>query len=98
MNSSVLQLIERCTREIGEEHDVAVPGDLDAATRLIGRQGLLDSLALVSLVIAVEEALEDEFGLSVSLADERAMSQIRSPFRSIGTLAEYVSLLIEEAA
>lgn len=56
---------------------------------LFGGEGVLDSLGFVSLVVAVEQAL-DEIGISVILADERALSQKSSPFRTVGSLADYV--------
>lgn len=60
---------------------------------LYGRDGVLDSLALVSLIVLVEEKAHDTFGKPVTLADDRAMSQFRSPFRSLGSLTEYVLAL-----
>ncbi len=97
MSTDILQIIVSCTREVGEEQEINLPGDLGSETRLFGREGLFDSVGLVSLVVAVEEAIEDQFGQAVSLADERAMSQSKSPFRSIGTLAEYANVLIAES-
>jgi len=64
-------------------------------TILFGKSGKLDSLALVNLIVAVEEKIQEEFGVTVTLADERAMSQTNSPFKSLGTLADYVALLLE---
>jgi acyl carrier protein len=64
-------------------------------TRLFGRESSLDSLGLVNLVVAAEENLEQKFGVSVRLTDERAMSQRRSPFRSVETLASYIEDLLE---
>lgn len=65
-------------------------------TRLIGQGAVLDSMGLVSLIVDVEQALDQEYGLTLILADERAMSQKRSPFRSIQSLTDYISQLIEE--
>ena len=65
-------------------------------TYLYGRKSNLDSLGLVNLIVAVEEKISDEFQALLTLADERAMSQKRSPFKTIGTLAEYISTLLEE--
>lgn len=65
---------------------------------LFGKSGKLDSLGLVNLIVAVEEKIQEEFGVTVTLADERAMSQTNSPFKSLGTLADYVVLLLEEQA
>jgi acyl carrier protein len=71
-------------------------GEFSGDTVLLGGGATLDSLGLVSLVISVEQAIEDEFGINISLADERAMSQTRSPYRTVGSLAEYTTRLIME--
>ena len=63
---------------------------------LFGRGGKLDSLGLVNLILMVEEQIQTSFGLQLTLADERAMSQERSPFRSVSSLAEYIGLLLGE--
>ena len=61
-----------------------------------GKDGTLDSLALVNLIVDLEEKVEDSFGKEILLTDERAMSQRRSPFRSVKTLCDYIeSLLLE---
>ncbi len=65
-------------------------------TILFGKSGKLDSLGFVNLIVAVEEKIEEEFGVMLTLADERAMSQKRSPFKSIKTLAGYILQLLEE--
>jgi len=49
----------------------------------------LDSLGLVSLLIDIEEALEDA-GCPVALSDARAMSQSQSPFRSVSSLIRHI--------
>ena len=67
-------------------------------TVLFGESGKLDSLGLVSLIVATEQRLEELFEVYLTLADEKAMSQKNSPFRTVGTLAEYISKLMEEKA
>ena len=62
---------------------------------LFGHGGVLDSLGLVNLVTLLEEQIEDEYDLTISLADEKAMSRKTSPFLSIGSLMAYVSELLE---
>lgn len=69
---------------------------LDETTRLIGRSAVLDSMGLVTLIVEVEQRLEADYDLVVVLADDRAMSQTRSPFLSVGALAEYVVQLAAE--
>lgn len=68
----------------------------DENTRLIGRSAVLDSMGLVTLIVEVEQRLEADHDLVVVLADDRAMSQTRSPFLSVGTLADYVMQLAAE--
>ena len=93
---STLAVIIDVANEFNEEleNKIAVEQGLD--TPLYGRGGVLDSLGLVSFVIAVEQTVEDELGVNLTLADEKAMSQRYSPFRTIGTLVDYISTLIDE--
>ena len=58
----------------------------------------LDSLALVSLIADLEARIEMDFGRSVVLADERALSQVRSPYRTVDSLAAYIETLLNETA
>ncbi len=69
---------------------------IEEATRLYGPQGLLDSLRLVSLVLDLEQEINDRMGAAITIADSRAMSQQRSPFRSVGSLADYIVRLLAE--
>jgi len=58
-------------------------------TVLFGANATLDSLGLVTLVLAYEQRLFDGYGAEVTLVGEAAMSRRHSPFRTVGTLAEY---------
>lgn len=57
---------------------------------LIGDDAALSSMALVSFIADVESALAEAHDLAVTLVSERAFSRSRSPFRTVGTLADYV--------
>jgi acyl carrier protein len=63
-------------------------------TQLLGSHSILDSMHLVSLIVAVEREVEETFGLALTLADERALSMKASPFRSIQSLADYIGMLM----
>jgi acyl carrier protein len=67
-------------------------------TPLLGTESVLDSMQLVSLIVAIEREVEDAFGVAVTLADERALSMQASPFRSIQSLADYVRTLIMDGS
>ena len=58
--------------------------------RLVGSLALLKSIQLVSLLVGIEQRLHERFGLDISLMDEQAMSQTRSPFRNVESLVQYI--------
>ena len=65
-------------------------------TTLFGAHGVLTSMELVSLIVDLEEHIATQYGISLILADERAMSQHNSPFRTVASLTEYISILMAE--
>lgn len=97
MIQDIEKLIEEAARDVAEEGGRTLPAHLGRDLPLFGDGGIFDSLGLVSLIVAVEEAISLRFGREVTLADERALSRTRSPFRSIGALAEYAHDLIGES-
>jgi hypothetical protein len=48
----------------------------------------------VAFLIDVEELFLDE-DIQIALSDERAMSQSKSPFRSVETLTDYIAELLK---
>ncbi len=74
------------------------PAEFNEDTLLFGRDGLFDSVALVSFILDVEEGVRQACGVNIALADERAMSQTRSPFRRVSSLADYAVQLVAEQA
>lgn len=92
----ILQAIYSAIDEINEQLPKGETLDKMPATILFGKSGRLDSLGLVSLIVAVEQNIQDEFGVSITLADERAMSQQNSPFKTVATLSDYVALLLAD--
>jgi len=87
----VLNAIEM-TNNMREE-DQQIPRE--STTELYGNNGHLDSMGLVAFLIDVEESLLDE-DLQITLSDERAMSQSKSPFRNVDTLVCYIDMLVKE--
>lgn len=64
--------------------------------RLYGDGGNLDSMDLVGFIVDIEHRISRDFGVSVSLANEKALSQTNSPFKTLGTLIDYVVTLLHE--
>lgn len=85
----VFEIVVRLAKEFAADAGSEVPEVIDRDTRLFGASGLFDSVGLVSLVLAIEQEVADRFGVNVALADEKALSQKHSPFRTVGALADY---------
>ena len=83
--------------EINEQSPEEQRLEKSADTVLFGESGKLDSLGLVNLIVATEQQLEENFDVALTIADEKAMSQKNSPFRTVGTLAEYISKLLQDS-
>jgi acyl carrier protein len=65
-------------------------------THLLGGQSPLDSIGLVTLIADLEGDIQREFGKTVILADEKAMSLTLSPFRKVSTLVSYIESKLKE--
>ncbi len=96
MQSEIIALILSQAEELNEQLPRRIPLEQGEAAPLFGDDGVLDSIALVTLVVAIEQALEDELEVVLTLADEKAMSQQQSPFRTVGALAKYIQQRIAE--
>ena len=95
-NERVSEAIYKAVDAFNEQSESKHQLKKSPTTILFGKGGQLDSLALVTLIIEVEEKIVDELGVSIVLADERALSQKNSPFLTPQTLTQYVSLLVDE--
>lgn len=94
--NTVIDIIITTLQEFNEElHDPLLENPT-LHTKLFGNQGALDSLALVSFIADIEMKISEVFGKDIVLADEKAMSQKVSPFRSVETLSQYIELLLHE--
>ena len=83
----ILDAIKDYNDQVNDEKKLPISSDIE----LFSREGLLDSLGLVNIIICIEERIEEYIGESITIADEKAMSQKNSPFKSVKTLAKYLS-------
>ncbi len=91
-----LGIVISCLRESLEQAGVEPTPELTAETVIVGEGAVLDSIGVVSLIVDIEQRLEMDHDVSVTLASERAMSQRSSPFRNAGVLADHVCTTIDE--
>ena len=85
-----LAIILRRLAALGRELGKPALEQADGQTRLFGETAALDSIGLVTLIADLEEDIRIATGKTVTLADEKAMSRLTSPFRRVDLLAEYV--------
>lgn len=96
MNNEILQIVLDALRNIGEVEQLDTLLNADENTRLYGGNGVLDSVGVVMLIAEVEDLVGDKMGKTITLADERAMSQKTSPFRAVKNLVDYIDKLLCE--
>jgi acyl carrier protein len=97
-NDAVQAIVLTALETINEERDADDKLVVTPNTRLFGADAELDSLALVSVIVDVEEAVSSASGRTVALTDDRAMSREVSPFTDVQALTAYVVELLSEPA
>lgn len=98
MKEQITRIVYECLAEANKGLGAPELEKPDLETRLYGAKSALDSISLVTLIADVEDRIATEFGRDIILADERAMSQRRSPFGRVGTLVDYIEQLLNEPA
>jgi len=91
---SIEKIVLSVVGSLGEELEIENLKDPILTTKLFSKN--LDSMGVVLLVAELEDEIAEEYDLDIAIADERAMSQKTSPFKSIVTLIKYLELLIDE--
>jgi len=92
----VLGVILRALQSLNDELSLEERFEAGPNTSLFGPNATLDSLALVSVIVDVEGDISSLLGRSISLTDDRAMSQEISPFDDVQTLLNYIMVLVNE--
>jgi hypothetical protein len=65
-------------------------------TPLADGSGGLDSAGLINLIVLTEQKAARELGRPILLTDDRTMSRINEVFLTLGSLADYIHLLLNE--
>jgi acyl carrier protein len=65
-----------------------------ADTHLVGPQAVLDSVGLVTLLVAVEESLDNAVDLSASFLAPDDSENRADPFSTVGSLADHITELL----
>jgi acyl carrier protein len=88
-DAAILEVVLGAMRTLNLARDAASQLVVAPDASVFGPGSPLDSLGLLNLLLDIEEDLQ-RAGCHVVLSDDRAMSQKRSPFRSVASLVEYI--------
>ena len=88
----VFTALDEINEQMGADEQV-VKSEL---TALFGKDAALDSLGFISLITTIEEGIDDELDIMVTIVDEKAMSRENSPFQTVETLISYLVELVNE--
>jgi len=89
ITSAVIDAINEVNQTLPDDHKIST----QAHDALYGPPSSVDSLTITLLIVAVEQKIEQSMGHVITLVD---YSVGLSPLKSITTLCEYISLLIEK--
>lgn len=85
-----VSIVSRSFVSTASEAGAQLATEVEESTELVGPNSVLDSMGLVTLVLDVEQRLDEQVGVTVSLMNEQALSRRHSPFRTIGSLVDYI--------
>jgi acyl carrier protein len=68
--------------------------EIKTEIRLSGHGAPFDSMGLITLLVEIEYRVQREFGREVLLLNENAFSNGVDPFRSVNTLIEHITGLL----
>lgn len=86
----VLDVIYGCADEVNRQLASDAQLVKSPGTVLVGDDGVLDSLGLITLLVAVEEALEAKLGLHCMLLEDEIMVDPNGPYRTVDSLAQWI--------
>ena len=94
-DAEILETVLQAMQAANQARDAESQIDVSPEAAIFGAGSPLDSLGLVALLLDIEEGLQAR-GCDVVLSDERAVSQPRSPFRTVQSLVTYIAAVARE--
>ncbi len=81
------ELLIEAINEVNEELGVKELESIEMDTPLFE---LLDSMAILDLILEIEDRLQQKYGNYIQIANDKTMDAIDTPFKTFRTLLEYV--------
>ena len=90
MKDRIMNLLREIIAELNEELQYDSLENVNDETTIFGGEEGIDSLSLAFLISQVEIRVDEELNHQIVLADEKAMSMRNSPYRTVGTLTDFI--------
>jgi acyl carrier protein len=90
-SEKIREIVFNAIDEINEQMENENQVDKSELTVLFGKSAKLDSLGFINLITEIEENIEDNLDVVIIIVDEEAMSRENSPFKTVGTLIEFLA-------
>jgi acyl carrier protein len=91
LTKTVYKAIDVINEQLPEDRKI----EKSANAPLMGDNGSLDSLGLISLVTSIEELIEADFGKSITVLEELESLEDKNPFESVNTLVCHITEILE---
>ena len=88
--NKIKEIVIAAIRDYCEMNQINLECEIEKTTPLIGSASILNSMGLVNVIVDIETAFLDE-DVEISLTSETAMSGRISPFRSVGSLCNFIA-------
>jgi acyl carrier protein len=63
---------------------------------LLDNASSIDSLTLVNLFVGIESLIEERLGKTISIVNEDSFESDQYPFKSVGSLIDYIQKLLNQ--
>jgi acyl carrier protein len=90
--SDISTAVMHCLKDLLSKKGKLPAESISESTILIGPASVLDSLELVTFVVELEQRFE---GFSLILADDSAMLQKNSPYKTVQSLTNHIFSLMQ---
>lgn len=88
--NKIKEIVIAAIKDYCEMNQINLECEIEKTTPLIGSASILNSMGLVNVIVDIETAFLDE-DVEISLTSETAMSGRISPFRSVGSLCNFIA-------
>lgn len=90
IRAAIFQAIDEFNKHLLIEHRIDKSDD----TILMGRKSVIDSMAMVNLIVAIEKYINKEFNANITLNDDKMLFMQESPFKTIRSFINYINTFI----